>query len=147
MATMITARTIAPVLRAAADKMAGLAYARVVRTDVHHAILLSSPQYDVGQAALDTLTAYLVRRGRAEWLSRYSRPRGREEVVAELRAAAVAAEQGDMDEGLASADQSFDWTRQLDPQVRADLTTCLEVGPRAFGFVRPVPVQVRGGES
>lgn len=93
MATTITAAVIAPVLRAAADRLAGLAHARVVRTDVHHALYQSAPQYDVAQAALDALTAHLTAQDDAEWLSRWAKPRGRDEVAGLLRAAADAAEQ------------------------------------------------------
>ncbi|WP_214327883.1 hypothetical protein [Nonomuraea sediminis] len=35
-------------------------------------------------------------------------------------------------------DQSFDWTRDLDPDVRADVTTWLEIGDRAFLYVDAV---------
>lgn len=131
MATRTTAATIAPVLRAAAARVAGLAYARVVRTDVHHALLLSSPQYDIAQAALDTLAAHIPAPG---WLARWAEPRGRDDVAAELRAAANAVEL--VEAGDCSA-ESFDWTRELDGQVRRDVTTCLEVGQRAFLHLRP----------
>ncbi|WP_435192468.1 hypothetical protein [Nonomuraea sp. bgisy094] len=37
-------------------------------------------------------------------------------------------------------DQSFDWTRRFRPDVRAALTTWLEVGDRAFtGTTQTVP--------
>lgn len=144
MATTITAQTIAPVLRAAADRLASLPYAGVNRIDVHHAINLSAPQYDLGQAALDALAAHVPD---ARWLSCYSPLHSRDEVAAEMRAAADAAERAEAGDWLASADQSFDWTRALDVQVRADLTTCLEIGQRAFRFVRPVVVPVPRGES
>lgn len=96
MATTITAQTIAPVLNAAADHVARLSYARVVRTDVHHAILHAAPQYDVAQAALDALAAHVPD---ARWLNTWSDPRPRDEVVAEMRAAADKAEV-----------RCFDWT-------------------------------------
>lgn len=92
MATVITAATTAPVLRAAADRLAELPHTRVIRTDVHHALAMSSPAYDVAQATLDALTTHLQKLGGADWLSRFAFPRGRDEVAAELRAAADAAE-------------------------------------------------------
>lgn len=97
MATTITAVTTGPVLREAADHVAALSYVRVVRTDVHHAILLAAPQYDVAQAALDALAAHVPDAG---WLNTYATPHGRDEVAAEMRAAADAAEPV----------RSFDWT-------------------------------------
>lgn len=97
MATTITAATIGPILRNAAARVAGLSHARVVRTDVHHAILLAAPLYDVAQAALDQLAAHV---SDAEWLNTWSKPHWRDEVAAEMRAAADAAEPV----------VSFDWT-------------------------------------
>lgn len=97
MATTITAATIAPVLREASARVAGLSHARVVRTDVHHAILLSAPQYDVAQAALDALAAHVAD---ARWLTTSSTPHSRAEVAAEMREAADAA----------GSVVSFDWT-------------------------------------
>lgn len=138
MATEVTPTTIAPVLREAADRVAALTYTRVIRTDVLHAVLMASPGYDVAQAALDTLAGHIPDAG---WLSQWAAPRGRDEVVAELRAAANAVELAEADR-LGSADQSFDWTRGLDSDVRSLVTTWLEVGQRAFLFVRPVPQQI-----
>ncbi|MEU4234147.1 hypothetical protein AB0F17_58575 [Nonomuraea sp. NPDC026600] len=92
MATVITANITAPVLRAAADRLAELPHPRVIRTDVHHALYNSAPAYDVAQAALDALTTYLQKLGGADWLNRFAFPRGRDQVVAELRAAADATE-------------------------------------------------------
>ncbi|MGP3914377.1 hypothetical protein [Nonomuraea sp. 10N515B] len=149
MATTITSATTAPVLREAADRVAGLPYARVVRTDVHRALWQSASQYDIAQAALEMLASHLQATGGAEWLNLWASPRNRDEVAAEMRAAADMAEQAEAGDRLATADQSFDWTRKLNSQVRADVTTWLEVGDRAFGFVQPVdaPVQVPGGEG
>ena len=97
MVTTITAATIAPVLREAADRVAALPHARVNRIDVHHAIHLSSPQYDVADAALNALAAHLPD---ARWLTCYSPLHPRDEVAAEIRAAAEAAQP-----------VTFDWTR------------------------------------
>lgn len=95
MATTITAATTGPVLRAAADRMTALPHARVVRTDLHRALWQSASQYDIADAALQVLTEHLRRVGRLEWLTRWSDPHGRDEVAAELRAAADAAEGGE----------------------------------------------------
>ncbi|MER7500500.1 hypothetical protein AB0L05_27960 [Nonomuraea pusilla] len=135
MVTTITAASIAPVLREAADRVAALSYTRVVRTDVHHALLQSASQYDIAQAALDALAAHVRDAG---WLTSWAAPHSRDEVASELRAAANAVEQAEAGQ-LETADQAFDWTRKLHPQVRADVTTWLEVGQRAFRFLRPVP--------
>ncbi|MFB4285662.1 hypothetical protein ACBJ59_61120 [Nonomuraea sp. MTCD27] len=40
---------------------------------------------------------------------------------------------------LATAAQSFNWTRQTTPRVRAALTTWLEIGDRAFRCMTIVP--------
>lgn len=93
MATVITPATTAPVLRAAADRLAELPHMRVIRTDVHHALYNSAPAYDVAQAALDALTEHLRLKGLGEWLCCWAKPRLRDEVAAEIRAAADAAEQ------------------------------------------------------
>lgn len=143
MATTITAASTAPILRQAADWLASLPHLRVVRTDVHHALLLAAPQYDIAQAALDTLAEHVQD---AAWLSHWATPHARDEVVAEMRAAADNAEQAETADRLASADQSFDWTRQYRPDIRALLTTALEIGDRAFRWVRPI-VSMTGGES
>lgn len=89
MAATVTAHDIAKTLRAAADVVAALPHPRVIRTDVHHALNTASPTYDVAQAALDALACdHQI----AEWLARWSIPHPRDEAVAELRAAATAAE-------------------------------------------------------
>lgn len=101
MATTITAVTTGPVLRDAADHVAALSYARVVRTDVHHAILLAAPQYDVAQAALDALAAHVPDAG---WLNTWATPHSRDEVAAEMRAAADTVQRQE------TRDRPFDWT-------------------------------------
>lgn len=99
MATTITAATIGPILRDAAARVAGLSHARVVRTDVHHAILQSAPQHDIAQAALDALAAHVPD---AHWLNTWSKPHPRDEVVLEMRQAADAT----------GPVATFDWTRR-----------------------------------
>lgn len=96
MATTITAATIAPVLREAADHIAALGYVRVLRHDVYNAIHQSAPTYDIADAALNSLAAQLPD---ATWLTTTSEPHSRDEVAAEIRAAAETA--GPM---------TFDWT-------------------------------------
>lgn len=89
MGTTVTSHDIAKTLRAAADVVAALPHQRLIRTDVHHALNTASPTHDIAQAALDALTCdHQI----AEWLARWSTPHSRDEAVAELRAAATAAE-------------------------------------------------------
>ncbi|MGW6498506.1 hypothetical protein [Nonomuraea angiospora] len=89
----ITADTVASVLRATADRVATLPYARVVRDDVHRA-LKQSAEYGIAQAALVALTRRVGTVPGLELLTtlltRYSTPLGRDEVAAGLRAAAEA---------------------------------------------------------
>lgn len=88
-ATTATARRISDVLRDAADYVAGLAYARIVRTDVHRALRQAAQESNLGQAALEVLAGYLQSKGTEGWLYSWSKARERDEVAADLRAAAT----------------------------------------------------------
>lgn len=81
----------APVLRRAADMLDALPHARVIRTDVHRALIRSAPSYAEAKSALEALTVH-VKAGDQRWLSRWAFPRSRVEVAAELRSAADAAQ-------------------------------------------------------
>ncbi|MET8866473.1 hypothetical protein ABZW11_26345 [Nonomuraea sp. NPDC004580] len=96
MAATITAATVGKVLRTAADRVAALPHAKVVRTDVHHALAAAAPSYALAQAALDQLAAHVPD---AAWLNTWSKPHPRDEVAAEMRAAADRADV-----------RPFDWT-------------------------------------
>lgn len=76
-----------PVLRKAADMLDALPHARVIRTDLHRALIRSAPSYAEAKSALEALADYL-KPGDERWLSRWAFPRSRDEVSAELRAAA-----------------------------------------------------------
>lgn len=101
MAATITPADVAAVLRAAADTVAALPYARVVRTDVHRA-LREAGEYGAARDALLALYRYLRAVGGLELLTHWARPSNRDGVAADLRAAADAVEQAaaDVAEGL-----------------------------------------------
>lgn len=84
-APTITASEVGRVLTAAAARVAALPHRRVVRTDVHHALRAAAPTIALAQAALDALAAHVPD---AAWLTTWSKPHGRDEVAAEMRAAA-----------------------------------------------------------
>ncbi|MGP3917637.1 hypothetical protein [Nonomuraea sp. 10N515B] len=92
MATTNAAASIAPVLREAADQVAALSHARVVRSDVHHALRRAAASYGLAQEALVELIRHLRAVGRLDVVTRWSAPRNRDEVAADLRAAADAIE-------------------------------------------------------
>ena len=102
MATTITAATIAPVIRTAADKVAALAHFRVSRNEVHTAIRQAAElDHKLGQAALDALAEHMAACGDdPQWLNRHALLRPRDEFAELMRAAADAA--GPL--------VSFDWT-------------------------------------
>ncbi len=84
-----TAPTIANVLRKAAVALEALPHPRVSPVDLHIALRKVSPTHRTGQQALDALAAHLrATGGDDQWLGRWTGPRGRDEVAAELRAAA-----------------------------------------------------------
>jgi hypothetical protein len=90
--------TTPPLLRAAADLLATLPYARVLPIDVHRALRQSTPEYGAAQAALEQFDTFLQANGvlqangAGNWLRCWSKTRSRDEVTAELRAAADAAQ-------------------------------------------------------
>ncbi|MCP2364250.1 hypothetical protein HD597_011270 [Nonomuraea thailandensis] len=106
MAATITTGSIPAVLRRAADLVAGLPHARVVRSEVHRALRHASPQSDIAQAALVALVRHLRALSEVEWLTRASQPRSRDQVSVELRVAADAFEaaQAELDRRNATGD-------------------------------------------
>ncbi|MET8006208.1 hypothetical protein [Nonomuraea glycinis] len=80
--------TTPPLLRAAADLLAALPHARVLPSDVHHALRRSTPEYGAAQAALEQYDTFLQANGAGNWLRCWAAPRSRDEVATELRAAA-----------------------------------------------------------
>ncbi|MCK2219762.1 hypothetical protein MF672_039095 [Actinomadura sp. ATCC 31491] len=106
MATTITAATIGPVLRTAADWVAGLTHYRVSRNEVHAALRQAAEQdFNVADAALNALATHMAAHGDdPQWLNRHAQLRPRDDFARLMRAAADAADV-----------TPFDWTSR--PQI------------------------------
>jgi hypothetical protein len=83
----------ARILRQAADLVAALPHARVVRAEVHHALQRSGSMCGMAQQALAELIRDLRAVRRLDLVTYWPAPRGRDEVAADLRAAADAVAQ------------------------------------------------------
>lgn len=133
MAATISAVSTAPVLRAAAQVVAELPHRRVIRTDVHHALRNTAPTYDVAQAALDALTSYLRRSGGEQWLTVYAFPRSRDEVAAELCAAADSVDAANLLRTAADYIETYKLDRfNIVHVIRAAAVEVTPFGPEAF---------------